>query len=45
MSDLTLFQAQVGTTCELESSSAPLETGLQTQFETNLDQSIAGMNE
>lgn len=37
MSDLKLFQSQGGTMCELESSSAPLEKALQTQFETNLD--------
>lgn len=37
MSDLKLFQTQAGTMCELESSSAPLEKGLQTQFEMNLD--------
>ena len=37
MSDLKLFHTQAGTMCELESSSAPLEKGLQTQFETNLD--------
>ena len=37
MSDLKLFQTQAGTMCELESSSAPLEKGLQTQFETNLE--------
>lgn len=37
MSDLKLFQTQAGTMSELESSSAPLEKGLQTQFETNLD--------
>lgn len=37
MSDLKLFQTKAGTMCELESSSAPLEKGLQTQFETNLD--------
>lgn len=37
MSDLKLFQTQGGTMIELESSSAPLERGLQTQFESNLD--------
>lgn len=37
MSDLKLFQTQGTTMYELESSSAPLEKGLQTQFETNLD--------
>lgn len=37
MSDLKLFQTQAGAMCELESSSAPLEKGLQTQFEKNLD--------
>ncbi|SFP16308.1 DUF5655 domain-containing protein [Qipengyuania nanhaisediminis] len=37
MSDLKLFQTQAGTMSELESSSAPLEKALQTQFETNLD--------
>lgn len=37
MSDLKLFQMQSGAMCELETSSAPLEKGLQTQFETNLD--------
>lgn len=37
MSDLKLFQTQAGTLSELDSSSAPLEKGLQTQFETNLD--------
>ena len=37
MSDLKLFQTQAGTMSELESSSAPLEKSLQTQFETNLD--------
>lgn len=37
MSDLKLFQTQGGTMIELESSSAPLEKGLQTQFESNLD--------
>lgn len=37
MSDLKLFQNQNGSMCELESSSAPLEKALQTQFETNLD--------
>lgn len=37
MSDVKLFQTQAGTMSELESSSAPLEKGLQTQFETNLD--------
>ena len=37
MSDLKLFQTNSGVLCELESSSAPLEKGLQTQFETNLN--------
>jgi len=37
MSDLKLFQTQGGALCELESSSAPLEKGLQTLFENNLD--------
>ncbi|GAB5349053.1 DUF5655 domain-containing protein [Alteriqipengyuania sp. 357] len=37
MSDLKLFQTTAGALCELESSSAPLEKGLQTQFEKNLD--------
>jgi predicted transport protein len=37
MSDLKLFQMHNGTMGELETSSAPLEKGLQTQFETNLD--------
>ncbi|QPC99740.1 DUF5655 domain-containing protein [Qipengyuania soli] len=37
MSDLKLFQTQGSAMSELESSSAPLEKGLQTQFETNLD--------
>lgn len=37
MSDLKLFQMKSGAMCELETSSAPLEKGLQTQFETNLD--------
>lgn len=37
MSDLKLFQTQGGTLTELESSSAPLEKALQTQFENNLD--------
>lgn len=37
MSDLKLFQTQGGTVCELDSSSAPLERGLQTHFETNLE--------
>jgi predicted transport protein len=37
MSDLKLFQTQAETMRELESSSAPLEKGLQTQFEKNLD--------
>jgi predicted transport protein len=37
MSDLKLFQMQSGAMCELETSSAPLEKGLQTQFETNLE--------
>ena len=37
MSDLKLFHTQNGAMGELESSSAPLELGLQTQLETNLD--------
>jgi predicted transport protein len=37
MSDLKLFRAQSGTLAELESSSAPLEKGLQTLFERNLE--------
>ena len=37
MTDLKLFQAVAGGMSELESSSAPLEKGLQTQFEKNLD--------
>jgi predicted transport protein len=37
MSDLKLFQNLGGALCELESTSAPLEKGLQTVFETNLD--------
>lgn len=37
MSDLKLFHTQAGSMSELESSSAPLEKGLQTQFEKNLD--------
>tara|TARA_R110000824_G_scaffold143299_8_gene310907 strand:+ start:51 stop:449 length:399 start_codon:yes stop_codon:yes gene_type:complete len=37
MTDLKLFQTQCGALCELESSSAPLEKGLQMQFENNLD--------
>ncbi len=37
MTDLKLFQTQGGTLWELESSSAPLEKALQTQFENNLD--------
>ena len=37
MSDLKLFRREVGGMSELESSSAPLEKGLQTQFEANLD--------
>jgi predicted transport protein len=37
MSDLKLFQTQSSTLCELESSSAPLERGLQTVFENNLE--------
>lgn len=37
MSDIKLFQAQGATLSELESASAPLERGLQTQFEQNLD--------
>lgn len=37
MSDLKLFQTQGIALCELESSAAPLEKALQTQFERNLD--------
>lgn len=37
MSDLKLFHTEGGTLAELESSSAPLERGLQTLFENNLD--------
>lgn len=37
MSDLKLFQAKGGTLGELASSSAPLEKGLQTLFESNLE--------
>lgn len=37
MSDLKLFQTAGGALCELESASAPLERGLQTLFEANLD--------
>lgn len=37
MSDLKLFHTQAGLMQELESSSAPLEKGLQTQFEKNLE--------
>tara|TARA_R100001129_G_scaffold185623_1_gene174416 strand:+ start:10561 stop:11472 length:912 start_codon:yes stop_codon:yes gene_type:complete len=37
MSDLKLFQTLGSAMSELEGSSAPLEKGLQTQFETNLD--------
>ena len=37
MTDLKLFQTNAGTMSELESSAAPLEKGLQTQFEKNLD--------
>lgn len=37
MSDLKLLRTHEGTMGELESSSAPLEKGLQTQFETHLD--------
>jgi predicted transport protein len=37
MTDLKLFQTISGGMSELESSSAPLEKGLQTQFEKNLD--------
>ena len=37
MSDLKLFLPHEGIIGELESSSAPLEKGLQTQFETHLD--------
>lgn len=37
MSDLKLFQTNAGALGELESSSAPLERGLQTLFENNLE--------
>ena len=37
MSDLKLFHTQAGGMSELESSSAPLEKAIQTQFEKNLD--------
>ncbi|MEH6716507.1 DUF5655 domain-containing protein [Parasphingorhabdus flavimaris] len=37
MTDLKLFQTKGEALSELESSSAPLEKGLQTQFEDNLD--------
>ncbi|WP_022730006.1 DUF5655 domain-containing protein [Fodinicurvata sediminis] len=37
MSDLKLFQTQGASLCELDSSSAPLERGLQTVFENNLE--------
>lgn len=37
MSDLKLFQTKGGALRELESSSAPLERGLQTLFENNLE--------
>lgn len=37
MTDLKLFQTSAGSMSELESSSAPLEKGLQTQFEKNLE--------
>lgn len=37
MSDLKLFHTHAGQILELESSSAPLEKGLQTQFEKNLE--------
>ncbi|SFU48928.1 DUF5655 domain-containing protein [Halomonas korlensis] len=37
MSDLKLFQSQGDALCELESTSAPLERALQTQFERNLE--------
>lgn len=37
MSDLKLFQADGAMLAELESSSAPLERSLQTQFEKNLE--------
>ena len=37
MSDLKLFQTRGGTLAELQSTSAPLERGLQTLFERNLD--------
>ena len=37
MSDIKLFQTQNGTLSELDSTSAPLERSLQTQFERNLE--------
>lgn len=37
MSDIKLFQTQDGALIELDSTSAPLERGLQSQFEHNLD--------
>jgi predicted transport protein len=37
MSDIKLFQTKAGTLRELESSAAPLERGLQTLFENNLE--------
>ncbi len=37
MSDIKLFQTQNGTLTELDSTSAPLERSLQTQFERNLE--------
>lgn len=37
MSDLKLFQTQGGALVELDSAAAPLERGLQTLFENNLD--------
>lgn len=37
MSDLKLFQTQDGTLAELQSASVPLERGLQTLFEKNLE--------
>ena len=37
MSDLKLFMSKGQTLLELDSSSAPLERGLQTQFESNLE--------
>jgi predicted transport protein len=37
VSDLKLFMSKGQTLLELESSSAPLERGLQTQFESNLE--------